>query len=184
MAADPRPEPSAAFLVDELRVSDIPAVSAIDVRSFPEPWPDGAYERELSRHDAVWLAVRAAPEIVARADAALGIVGYAGIWFQVDEAHICTLAVDPAHRGQGLGARLLAALLDEAIHRGSDVATLEVRESNETARRLYQSFGFLEVGRRRGYYQDNGEDALILTTPPLADRPWRLLFSDRRRRRS
>ena len=86
----------------------------------------------------------------------------------VDEAHITTIAVRPTERGRGVGTALMLALLDAARDGGAAIATLDVRVSNIGAQRLYERLGFLPVGRRVRYYDDNGEDALIMTTPPLA----------------
>ena len=86
----------------------------------------------------------------------------------VDEAHITTFAVHPAWRRQRIGERLLLAFLDLAIDRRAREATLEVRLSNLPARRLYEKYGFRPVGLRPRYYSDDGEDALIMTTEPLA----------------
>jgi ribosomal-protein-alanine N-acetyltransferase len=92
----------------------------------------------------------------------LPILGIACLWSILEEAHITILAVHPDCQRQGLGQVLLWALLRSAWKRGLEWATLEVRVSNRTAIALYQKFGFSEVGRRRRYYQDTGEDALIL----------------------
>jgi [ribosomal protein S18]-alanine N-acetyltransferase len=89
-------------------------------------------------------------------------IGLACSWAILDEAHITLLAIDPAYQRQGLGQLLLYSLLVLAWQRGLEWATLEVRVSNQTAISLYQKFGFESVGQRRAYYQDNGEDALIL----------------------
>ena len=86
----------------------------------------------------------------------------------VDEAHVTTFAVHPAWRRRGIGERLLLAVLDTALGRHAREATLEVRLSNVAARRLYEKYGFRPVGLRPRYYTDNGEDALIMTTEPLA----------------
>jgi ribosomal-protein-alanine N-acetyltransferase len=91
------------------------------------------------------------------------------MWLMVDEGHIITFAVHPAWRRQHIGGRLLLAFLDLATDRGAHEATLEVRLSNLPARRLYERFGFRPVGLRPRYYSDNGEDALIMTTDPLAE---------------
>jgi ribosomal-protein-alanine N-acetyltransferase len=91
----------------------------------------------------------------------------------VDEAHVTTFAVEPAWRRRKVGERLLVALLDIALARGAREATLEVRLSNVAARRLYEKYGFRPVGIRPRYYSDNGEDALIMTTDPLAAPPMR-----------
>ena len=106
--------------------------------------------------------------LVARVDDA--IAAYGGMWLMVDEAHITTFAVDPAWRRQGIGERLLLAFLDIAIERDAHEATLEVRLSNLAARRLYEKYGFRPVGLRPNYYSDDREDALIMTTEPLAER--------------
>jgi ribosomal-protein-alanine N-acetyltransferase len=90
-----------------------------------------------------------------------------------DEGHIITFAVHPRWRRQHIGERLLIAFLDLALDRGAHEAMLEVRLSNLPARRLYEKFGFRPVGLRPRYYSDNGEDALIMTTEPLADAPMR-----------
>ena len=95
------------------------------------------------------------------------MVGFAGLWVMVDEAHVTTFAVDPRWRRRGVGERLLLGLLDIAVARRAREATLEVRLSNVPARRLYEKFGFRPVGIRPRYYSDNGEDALIMTTEPL-----------------
>jgi ribosomal-protein-alanine N-acetyltransferase len=91
------------------------------------------------------------------------------MWLMVDEAHITTFAVHPAWRRQRIGERLLLAFLDLARDRHAREATLEVRLSNLAARRLYEKYGFRPVGLRPRYYSDNNEDALIMTTEPLAD---------------
>jgi ribosomal-protein-alanine N-acetyltransferase len=85
----------------------------------------------------------------------------------VDEAHITTMAVLPTHRRTGVATVLLLELRQEARRGGARVATLDVRVSNSDAQRLYRAFGFAEVGRRIRYYDDNGEDALVMTTAEL-----------------
>jgi ribosomal-protein-alanine N-acetyltransferase len=91
------------------------------------------------------------------------ITGFAGFWLVEDEAHIGTLALHPAWRGRGLGEQLLAALLRRAADLGARLVTLEVRAGNHVAQRLYRKYGFEEVGRRKAYYRDNHEDALLMT---------------------
>jgi ribosomal-protein-alanine N-acetyltransferase len=142
-----------------MELADIPSVHAIERASFVVPWPDDAYRNEL-------LTNRLASYIVARSGDEL--VGFAGLWVMVDEAHVTTFAVDPRWRRRGIGERLLLALLDLAIARRAREATLEVRLSNMPARRLYEKYGFRPVGIRPRYYSDNGEDALIMTTDTLA----------------
>ena len=141
-----------------MTTADIPAVHEIERASFPIPWPPYAFRQELeSNRMARYLVARAGEEVVA----------YAGMWLMVDEAHVTTFAVLPSWRRQGVGGRLLSELLELADDLGASVVTLEVRLSNDAARKLYQRFGFRPVGVRPRYYSDNGEDALIMTTEGL-----------------
>jgi len=95
------------------------------------------------------------------------IVGYSGMWLMADEAHITTIAVDPAYRSEGIGELLLLALLERAQDLGANEATLECRLSNHVAQTLYRKYTFREAGIRKRYYSDDGEDALIMTSEPL-----------------
>jgi ribosomal-protein-alanine N-acetyltransferase len=142
-----------------MTLDDLPAVHDIERASFAVPWPDDAYRNEIRTN-------RLASYVVAR----LGdeVVGFAGIWVMVDEAHVTTFAVDPRFRRRGVGERLLLALLDLSVERQAREATLEVRLSNLPARKLYEKYGFRPVGIRPRYYSDNGEDALIMTTESLS----------------
>jgi ribosomal-protein-alanine N-acetyltransferase len=97
------------------------------------------------------------------------IAGFAGMWNAFDEAHVTTIAVDEPYRGRGLGEWLLATLFDEAVRRGANWLTLEVRVSNESAQTLYRKWGFSVQGTRRRYYSDNNEDALIMWSRALND---------------
>lgn len=163
--------PPLTILIEPMSLPDLADVHRIERVSFSVPWPDDAYRSELTGN-------RLASYLVARANGA--VVGYAGIWMMVDEAHVTTFAVEPAWRRQRLGETLLVALLDLAIGRRAREATLEVRLSNLPARRLYEKYGFRPVGVRPRYYSDNGEDALIMTTPPLAGSAMRALLAERR----
>jgi ribosomal-protein-alanine N-acetyltransferase len=109
------------------------------------------------------------------------VLGYGGFWLMHDEAHISTLAVRAGWRRLGLGELLLIALLDEARRLGAYRATLEVRVSNVAAQALYAKYGFEQVGRRKAYYSDNREDALILTTPEFDSPACQTLVNARRR---
>jgi ribosomal-protein-alanine N-acetyltransferase len=97
------------------------------------------------------------------------ILGFAGMWLAFDEAHVATIGVDPDFRGRGLGELLLVAMFDEAFRRHTNWLTLEVRVSNTPAQALYQKYGFYEQGRRKRYYSDNNEDALIMWSESLTD---------------
>jgi ribosomal-protein-alanine N-acetyltransferase len=140
-------------------IDDLPAVQHIERASFTTPWPPQAYRQELETN-------RLAHYLVGQ----LGdrVVAYGGVWLMVDEAHVTTFAVHPAFRRRRIGERLLLAMLDLSLDRHAREATLEVRLSNLAARRLYEKYGFRPVGIRPRYYSDNQEDALIMTTEPLA----------------
>jgi ribosomal-protein-alanine N-acetyltransferase len=159
--------------VELMTLDDIPAVHRIERASFPVPWPDYAFRQEIETNRlAHYLVVRVGSKIVA----------YGGMWMMVDEAHITTFAVLPEWRRQGIGARLMLAMLQLATELQARVATLEVKISNDPARQLYSRFGFRPVGIRPRYYSDNGEDALIMTSGPLesADMKSRLAALARR----
>jgi len=153
--------PPLKLMISPMTLADIPAVHAIESTSFAAPWPSYAFRQELEGN-------RLARYIVARDGDR--VVGYAGIWLMVDEAHITTFAVDPEYRRQGIGQAILRELLALSHRVGAGVATLEVRASNVAARRLYERYGFRPVGVRPRYYTDNGEDALIMTTSELTSR--------------
>jgi ribosomal-protein-alanine N-acetyltransferase len=151
---------SAPLVVGPMRMADVAAVLEIERLSFSAPWPAFAFEQELT-------ANRLAHYRVARL--ADRVVAFGGIWLMVDEAHITTFGVHPGYRRRGIGRRLLLELAEVALQLGSARMTLEVRVSNEPAQALYRSFGFLVAGRRVAYYSDDGEDALVMTTPELGE---------------
>jgi ribosomal-protein-alanine N-acetyltransferase len=191
-----------AFVVEPMRIEHIPAVSAIEKLSFPQPWPQNAYRREINENRmAHYIVVRRlgdqsaeeqpmpppspqpstdligrlsrflrAPEPARSAqleEELRSIVGYAGIWVMTDEAHITTIASHPAVRGRGVGEFLLVALVHRGMEIGARWMTLEVRASNAVAQNLYRKYTFKEMGVRRRYYSDNGEDALVMWTDAL-----------------
>jgi ribosomal-protein-alanine N-acetyltransferase len=100
------------------------------------------------------------------------ILGFAGLWFMVDEAHLANIAVRGAYRNQGIGERLLISAIEISIERKARFITLEVRASNKIAQILYQKYGLIEVGTRRGYYMDNKEDAVIMTAEGITSAPY------------
>jgi ribosomal-protein-alanine N-acetyltransferase len=150
--------------VDAMLMADIPHVHEIERLSFSSPWPSYAFEQELTGN-------RLARYVVARvgSGAMERVVGFAGVWLMVDEAHITTFGVHPAWRRQGIGRRLMVRLLELAEELKAHRMTLEVRVGNVAAQGLYHAFGFEVAGRRPHYYTDDGEDALIMSTPPLRD---------------
>jgi [ribosomal protein S18]-alanine N-acetyltransferase len=137
-----------------MRLADLPAVLALEEELFaPDTWTAAMYRDELARTDTRWY-------LVAEDDEA--VVGYGGLIAYPDEAHVATIGVTTTRQGEGIGARLLDALLAEADRRGSPVVLLEVRADNEVAQGLYRRRGFAEIGRRRGYYQPSGADAVMM----------------------
>jgi len=104
------------------------------------------------------------------------IVGFAGLWLMVDEAHVTTIALHPEYRGRGLGELLLVTLIDIAYDIGAKWVTLEVRVSNYTAQNLYRKYGFREAGLRHRYYSDNQEDALIMWTEEINSSSYKRKF--------
>lgn len=128
-------------------------VLGIEVKSFPTPWSYRAFRFEVTENDFAFY-------IVAQVDGR--VVGYAGMWMVLDEAHITNVAVHPDYRGSGYGRWLMTELLGRAAVLGAVKITLEVRVSNNVARKLYKSLGFAEMGFRRKYYSDNNEDAIIM----------------------
>ena len=151
-----------------MRPKDVAAVMAIERRSFSAGWPATAFERELAQNKmARYLVLEGQGK-----GAVDGIVGFAGVWLMVDEAHVVTVAVVPEQRGKGYGRLLVHGLIGVASEHGMQVATLECRISNSIARALYGSYGFYEVGLRKRYYSDNQEDAVIMTTEKLSSAPF------------
>jgi len=147
-----------------MAVEDVAAVAAIDRLSFPLPWSENSFRSDLTTNPAAHLLV--AEQAVA---GVRRVAGYAGYWLVVDEAHLSTLAVDPALRRRGIGERILRESMRQAARQGAEMMTLEVRVSNDAARRLYEKLGFRVVGRRRHYYKGNLEDAILMTRQRLAE---------------
>lgn len=151
-------------------LADINEVIAIEQASYTMAWPRRAYDYELQQNGlAHYFVLRLSPPQVdhVTTEPLLSIIGLGGLWLIADAAHITTLAIAPDWRRLGLGEWLLIRLIEEGQNLGANVTTLEVRPSNHAARSLYRKYRFREVGRRPHYYSDNGEDALILTTPEL-----------------
>lgn len=193
------------FRLDHMTQDDVPAVSQVERRCFPNPWPASAYRRELQNPQQNYYVVLRGPmsdeldshvsdpdgsedstptrPLPRRSLLPLGlgrrngsnggppapIVGFAGMWFAFDEAHVTTIGIDPPNRGQGLGELLFLTMVDEAIARGSNWLTLEVRVSNDPAQALYRKYGFTVHGTRKRYYSDNNEDAHIMWSRALSD---------------
>jgi [ribosomal protein S18]-alanine N-acetyltransferase len=136
-----------------MTAADLPVVAELDQLSFSQPWPPAAFESEMTNiNSRCWVT-----EVDARVVAAIVL------WRVLDEAHIATIAVHPDYRQRGIGKALLRASMDAAYAEGARIYHLEVRAGNVAAQKMYADFGYEIVGRRPRYYQDNGEDALLLT---------------------
>ncbi|CAN5674168.1 ribosomal protein S18-alanine N-acetyltransferase [soil metagenome] len=138
-----------------MTTNDVPAIVEIERESYSVPWSESTFRGLLRRRDAE-LVVAALDEQV---------VGYAAFWCVVDQGELGNVAVTAAARRRGVGERLVGEVIRRAAGRGVREVFLEVRPSNAGARRLYDRFGFVPVGRRRNYYQEPVEDALVLRRP-------------------
>ncbi|HLP90721.1 MAG TPA: ribosomal protein S18-alanine N-acetyltransferase [Nostocaceae cyanobacterium] len=141
--------------VQSLTLEHLPALLELDQACFHGLWTIEGYQRELASPNSQFLGLFSSVS----SDQLLGMGCF---WSILEEAHITILAVHPQYQRQGLGQALLYSLLQTAVDCGLERATLEVRASNQGAISLYQKFGFKTAGRRRNYYKDNQEDALIL----------------------
>ena len=151
-----------------MREADIATVQEIEREIFSTPWPRNAYYRELaSRSSAHYLVLRQEgpvemPAGIQGSDFDPSIVGYGGMWRMYDESHVTTIGVRHDLQHRGFGRVLFAGLVQAAYDMGAKWVTLEVRTSNENAMKMYEAFGFKVIGRRKGYYTDNGEDAVVM----------------------
>ncbi len=142
--------------IRKARLADIRAVFAIERESFPTPWSRWTFMAELNQPISRFLVAGPPPSVPWQ------LWAYIIFWVAGDEMHILNLAVHPEHRRRGIAWNLLREAISQAREQGARVAWLEVRPSNSAARALYESFGFEEVGRRPGYYDDTKEDAILL----------------------
>ncbi|MEM4407678.1 MAG: ribosomal protein S18-alanine N-acetyltransferase [Candidatus Caldarchaeum sp.] len=142
----------------------IEEVLEIERLSNPAPWSRASFETELQNPQAhYWVVVFKGK-----------VVGFAGYWDVVDEAHITNIAVHPQHRRKGLGERLMSTLLIDAKSRGMRCATLEVRRNNQPAIALYEKFGFVVCAIRKNYYVQDQQDALVMWLYGLQERDFLL----------
>jgi ribosomal-protein-alanine acetyltransferase len=176
--------PAVAVVLAPMRRADLPRVLEIEVAVSSRPWTDAAFLIELNREDRRYLVARSIPgaaggteggaaggteggaaggieDATADATADGEVVGFGGVALFPEEAHVMTLAVDRRAQGRGVGAQVVAGMLDEVARAGRRAVTLEVRASNGPARRLYRRAGFEDSGVRPAYYPD-GEDAVIM----------------------
>jgi len=136
--------------------ADLDAIMEIEEACFNEPWQRDAMRDEITR--SAWSTV-------IKAEIEGEIAGFAVYWTVADERHLQNVATAPAYRRRGVGNALVRHVVDQARRTSAAVVFLEVRVSNEAAKRLYAAHGFREIGVRRGYYQDNGEDAIVMGLP-------------------
>ena len=186
------------FTLEPMRAGDIDEVRLIERQCFPTPWPKESFRYELERNRmAHYLILRrdavdgeVVPEPIERpglfrrlfrrnhVDRPTSIVGFAGLWLMVDEAHITTLAIAPDYQGKGLGELLLVGVTEVCAAYGAKMMTLEVRPSNAIAQKLYGKYGFTGQGVRPHYYSDDGEDALVMWSEEIGS----TVFQDRFKR--
>jgi len=139
--------------ISYMTLEDIDDVMVVEKLSFTIPWSKNALiEEVLNNRMAIYITAKVNGKAI----------GYAGMWKIFDEGHITNIAVHPEYRQNGIGSRLVEKLVDIAKERGIVKMTLEVRKSNLAAQALYCKYGFKEMGLRKGYYADNGEDAIIM----------------------
>ena len=166
--------------IEALTEENLSAVIQMDKACFGGLWTEEGYRREINSPNSQLLVIKPKPKqgqlspnasrLETEHNNVAPLMGLGCVWFILEEAHITILAIQPPYRRQGLGQLLLITLLETAIQRQSEWATLEVRISNQTAQKLYEKLGFITIGQRKKYYKDTGEDALILWNKGLQKR--------------
>lgn len=144
---------STDVLVRQANIKDVDDIYEIEQLCFPDPWSLDSLKYEFNENPHAFY-------VVAQLDHK--IVGYAGLWWIFDEGHITNVAVRPGYRGQHIGEAIMNVMIDFTVREGILHHTLEVRPSNEAAISLYEKLGFQVEGRRKAYYANNKEDALIM----------------------
>ena len=157
-------EPPAPELeIQRMRRRHLRGVMAIERQVYPRPWSPNLFLSEMSElRNRTYLVAKVGREVA----------GYAGIMSYGDEAHVTTIAVDPEYHRRKIGTRILYELVEEAIKMGARAVSLEVRVSNWGAQRLYSQFGFRPVGIRKNYYQETGEDAVVMWVDNVRSRDY------------
>ncbi|HVJ47941.1 ribosomal protein S18-alanine N-acetyltransferase [Desulfitobacterium sp.] len=146
-------QPLAQAIVRPMKEDDLDRIMKIEQASFPTPWSHHAFLTELKDNEyARYFCLEQENQVI----------GYMGLWFILEEGHITNVAIDPEFRGHRLGEFLMRTVMRQMLAEGMERMTLEVRTSNFPAQRLYERLGFVLAGRRKGYYSDNREDALIM----------------------
>lgn len=162
------------LLIRRMRDEDVPGVMAIESVSFGRHhWSDESFYNELKNSMGRYYILEHRPD--------QEVIGYCGLWLVLDEGHVTTVAVKPEYRGNALGEVLLVHMLDRCMGSTIHWVTLEVRAGNLGAQNLYYKYGFEGKGIRPKYYQDNGEDALIMTTRHIGTDDYRTQFKNNRK---
>lgn len=145
--------------IRKMTLQDVPVVVHLDQISFSLPWPERSFRFELTDNPAsrCWVV-----ELDQR------VVGMIVAWLLVDETHVATIAIHPEYRRRGIASKLLSHALLYTMDEGAQSSFLEVRESNLAAQEMYRKFGYEVVGRRRRYYRDNDEDAILMVLKSLS----------------
>src|SRR6202165_2106917 len=196
------------YTIDRMTMADVPRVVEIERLAYPSTWPPSAYRKELQDNRwAHYIVLRdkkiaeermtvpaqeperprrifplsllpGRPTMTMPSPDLASILGFAGLWLMVDEAHITTIAMHPSYRRRGLGEFMLVSLIDIAYNIGAKWVTLEVRITNHSAQNLYRKYGFHEAGVRHRYYSDNNEDALIMWTEEINSPAYKQKFQE------
>lgn len=154
--------------IEKMKQSDIEAVIAIEAKAYGEHhWSKESFFNELSNELARYYSAF---------DDSGNLVGYAGNWQILEEAHITNIAVDPEFKRKHIGEALLTRIINDCYTNGVKFITLEVRVSNTPAINLYKKYGFKSLGTRKGYYQNNNEDALIMWTENIFYDKFKVLY--------
>lgn len=148
------------LIVRAAELKDAPEIAEMEKLCFTTPWSLESIQYEIADNK---LALYVVGEVDGK------VVGYVGIWLIVDEGHITNVAVHPDWRRKHIGEAIIKTLIDVTESHGVVAHTLEVRASNIPAQKLYEKFGFMSVGIRQGYYEDNGEDAIIMWRNGMAE---------------
>lgn len=155
------------FTCAPMMVADLAQVAALEAQAFPAPRSAAFYHQEVTQNRyANYRVLHAVP---AQPSADSTVVAYGGYWLMGEAAHIVSIAVDPRWRRRGLAEWLMLELIATAWQQAALLVTLEMRVSNHAAAALYHKLGFQEVGRRKRYYRDNDEDAILLSLEGLQD---------------
>lgn len=171
MSVSPQPssaQAAYAFYCAPMTGEDLEQVVALEEQAFPSPRSAAFYRQEVTQNRYANYWVLHAVPVGAPVTYAL-VVAYGGYWLMGEDAHIVSIAVDPQWRRQGLAEWLMLELIATAWQQGAHLVTLEMRVSNSAAGALYHKLGFQEVGRRKRYYRDNDEDALLFSLERLQD---------------